>query len=417
MTTTKKLFGAQRLILDDMGYTDSFVVPAGHCITRVLAETKDEMLTGGSLSIGSANSGVETASFSVASLTANVYEQQQFTVTATEGEKETATLTVTNGAVAGGEITVAGAAVVTTVDDDSAAEVAAKIVTAVNLGATWTATQGLNADTDKVYLEAKAVGTIADPTWTDSAPVSGVAITVTVTNQGVAAPLGGTVTIAGKQIILQASDVVDTATAVSSLVFGFGGADPNWELAAANNTMTLLAKTYGDKQLQTIVVNNGLTGISFSAVTEHVKGSAAPTAGDITVAGETVTLIEADVATLAKVATKIAAHSFSDWTVERVGAGLTLTALGEGAINDVTVALDTATGITFSAVTTVGSVAHAEIAQATTLSNDATGMVELTLVSNGNYALASANKTAHINLSFGELVDNVKLYVSMEKYI
>jgi hypothetical protein len=315
MNLTKKLFGAQRLILDEMGYTDSFVIPAGHCVTRVIAETVDEMQTGGSLSLGSANSGIETASFSVASLTTNVYEQQQFTVQVAEGA------------------------------------------------------------------------------------------------------IGGTVTIAGKEIVLQAEDVASTATAVSALVFGFGGADPNWELASADNTMTLLAKTYGDKTLQTITKDAGLTGVTFSAVTEFIKGSAAPVAGDITVAGEKVTLIEADVATVTKVAEKIAAHSFTDWTVERNGAGLVFTALGEGAIDNVTVALDTATGIAFSAVTTAGSVNHAEIAAATALRNTAGGLKEIPVVLDGCYAPVAASKTAYVNLTFGEMVNNFKLYVSMEKYI
>lgn len=417
MTSTKKLFGAHRLILDDIGYTDSFVIPAGHVITQVLAETKDAMLTGGSISIGSANSGVETASFSVTGLTTNVYEHQQFTVTVTEGEKETATLTVSGVVTAdpGTDITVVGETVAV-LKDDTAADVAAKIVTAVNLSQGWTATQGVDLDTDKVYIEAVAVGT-GSVTWLDSNPASGISIAITTTNEGVDTPVGGTVTIAGKQLVLQNADVIDSETAATALVLAFGGADPDWELAAAGNTLSLIARSYGDKALQTIVIDAGLTGVAFSAVTTTTPGSAAPTAGDITIDNETVSLAEADLETVVKVATKIAAHSFTNWTVERDGAGLVFTALGEGAIGDLVVALDTATGVSFSAVTTVGSTNHAEIAQATALSNDAAGMVELTLVSDGNYALTAADKTAHINISFGELVDNVKLYVSFEKYI
>jgi hypothetical protein len=315
MTSTKKLFGAQRLILDEIGYTDSFVIPAGHIVTKVIAETKAAMDVGGKVSIGTANSGIETASFTVNAIQAAVAEE--------------ATLTVTAGAVAGGTITVAGAEVITIPADNAPADVAAKIVTAVNLGTTWTAVQGVDADADKVYLTAVSAGAIANPTFVDSDPVSGVAITVNVTQQG-----------------------IDAAAA-----------------------------------------------------------------GDITVAGETVTLLEADLASVEDVAAKIAAHSFTSWTVVAADDEVTFTALGEGAIENVAVALDTATGITFSAVTTTGSVDHAEIGQAATLSNLAGGCKEIPAVTDGCYALPGADKTAHVNINYGELVNNFRLYVTMEKYI
>lgn len=137
--------------------------------------------------------------------------------------------------------------------------------------------------------------------------------------------------------------------------------------------------------------------------------------GDIIVAGEAIA-ISLSTPTTVSVATQIAAHSFVNWTVSRSNSTLTFTAKGEGARDDVTVD-ENGTGITFSSVTTVGGVAHAEIAAATTLTNSVGGVTDIPVVASGCFAPVATDKTAYINLGHGDLVNNVVLCVGLEKYI
>ena len=408
MDLTAKRFGVKRLILSDMGYTDSFSIPAGHRITHVTAKALAEMTTGGALSIGSANSGIESASFSVTRVQAAVAEE--------------ATITFTGGVLAPGNVTIDGDAIAMTATADTTDEVAALIG-----AATFTNWDIVSTVGSVVTIRAKTYGdkslvVFAD---TDSTGVTAsVAETITGTGevyeeQTITVTAGvskdpGDFTLADVTVSLAITDNTPELVAAKARTALAGSS--LWNVAAGtNSTVNITAKTAGAIADPTWAP--GTTGVvSAVGIVVSQQGVDAATAGDITVAGETVA-ITLGTPTTASVATQIAAHSFTDWTVSRVDSTLTFTAKGEGARDNVTVSLDTATGITFSSVTTTGGVAHAEIAAATTLANSVGGVTDIPVVASGCFAPVATDKTAYINLGHGDLVNNVVLCVGLEKYI
>ena len=131
----------------------------------------------------------------------------------------------------------------------------------------------------------------------------------------------------------------------------------DWDCTSDDVLVEFIGKLNGP--LTDIVFNAGATGMTISEITK-VDGIADPTAGTLVIAGENVAVIADDLVSLSALLAKIAAHSYTNWTVAIASPRLTFTAKTLEDITNLTVDVGDTTGIDFSAVTTTGGIALAD---------------------------------------------------------
>jgi len=138
-------------------------------------------------------------------------------------------------------------------------------------------------------------------------------------------------------------------------------------------------------------------------------------AGNITVAGVTVAVLDTD--TVEDVATKIAATAFTGFVVTVDGDEVTFLATAEGNVSNVTASAGT-TGATFSAVTTSAGSLPAEVVASTAVTTGAGKITKLTIEAGKDYVAttATAPKKFYVNMTDASLVGKVNLYIDVERF-
>lgn len=296
----------------------------------------------------------------VITLPAGSIESAYFDTTLTLGAKETASFSITGLPTSNGSVSIDGNNVA--VYNSDVAEVVTAIITG---GATADGNIGIVLPSlAQVDIAVQGGDTAADVATKlrggayDGWTAGGADTTVTFTKDVAGAVAGGAGMFVGDTgvtgSITSTTAGGDTDTLASIATKFAAVAYTNWDCTSNDVLVEFIGKANGP--LTDIVFNAGATGMTISEITK-VDGIADPTAGTLVIAGENVAVVEDDLVSLSALLAKIAAHPYTNWTVETASPRLTFTAKTLEDITDLTVDVGDTTGIDFSAVTTTGGIA------------------------------------------------------------
>lgn len=348
MTSIKyKKGGDFRVTIEKAVNGTQFDIPAGCKVKSII--TKKIGTVAGNLSIG-ADAVYEIASLTITKGVESDYEVQSFTIDGgiPAPVYEIQSFSVTGACTGDGDMTVDGETVAVT-NGMTTAQVAEAI-----RGHSFTNWTTSGADSG-VILTAKTYGNKADVVIDPNTGVTGVTVSAVSEDTAGVPDLAGNITVDGETVALDSEESTDdVATKIRAHSF------TNWITSGTGSNVILTAKTYGDKAL--VVLDFGSTGVTASGgVSEDTAGT--DLAGDVTItlngAGTNVTLTNDD-NTVEEVATKIAAESYTGWTVEQDGATITFTSTSYGNKTDAEFS-GGSTGVTGSMTTPTQGVAGGEV--------------------------------------------------------
>jgi hypothetical protein len=162
----------------------------------------------------------------------------------------------------------------------------------------------------------------------------------------------------------------------------------------------------GVETVSTISATNITIGAvpgTYTTATFTVTSVAAATTGTLVWGGGAtggVTLAAGDILTVGAVAAKIAASApTGGWVVTATGAVVSMIGVVPGVLTAPTIALDTASNITFGTVTTVAGAIDNSIVHATALSTSALGIAALTPEANKDYVADNSTESVTFTLN------------------